>query len=64
MGAALAAALGNSYVAPAEEPKAQKQAPKAASTSLLSKVTDIKKTAAELGIGDQGFIQAGVRYKF
>ena len=52
MGAALAAALGHGYVAPAEEPQAQKQAPKAASTGLLSKVTDIKKTAAELGIGE------------
>ena len=52
MGVALAAALGNGYVAPAEEPKTAKQAPKAASTGLLSKVTDIKKTAAELGIGE------------
>jgi uncharacterized protein len=52
MGAALAAALGNSFVAPAEEEKPAKQAPKTASTSLLSKVHDIKKTAEELGIGE------------
>lgn len=52
MGAALAAALGNSFVAPAEEPKAQKSAPKASSTSLLTKVGDLKKTATELGIGE------------
>jgi len=52
MGAALAAALGNSFVALAEEEKPAKQAPKTASTSLLSKVHDIKKTAEELGIGE------------
>lgn len=52
MGAALAAALGNSFVVPAEEEKPAKQAPKTASTSLLSKVHDIKKTAEELGIGE------------
>ena len=52
MGAALAAALGNSFVAPAEEEKPAKQAPKTASASLLSKVHDLKKTAEELGIGE------------
>ncbi len=50
MGAALAAALGGSYTATVEEPKAKKEEKQV--TGLLSKVKDTKKTAEELGIGE------------
>lgn len=50
MGAALAAALGGSYTATVEEPKAKKEEKQV--TGLLSKVKDIKKTAEELGVGE------------
>ncbi len=52
MGAALAAALGNSYVAPVSEPAADVKADRNVATGLASRIKDKKKTAEELGIGE------------
>lgn len=53
MGAALAAALGGSFVT-TQEPskKTEKQETKPVATGLASKIKDKKKTAEELGIGE------------